>query len=297
MRLRMQSRPSLAARFAVVLAGTAMLSLGQGCTAAAPAQGVAPPEQAPADSAPTQPSGQCSASALDRLLDGIDAASQATIVLSASFLATKTDALTEETERRSGEFVVCGQGRERKVAILVRDFIDGAGRLERENRHFVFADGWLTEYVPAERRATARQLALPEEEYDPLRAGEGPIPLPVGQRRADLERGFAVEISPWPEEAGSLSVSEGATFTVTCMRPHAGTSAAKELAEAWVAWDDATRQPLAIHARAVDGSTTTVRLGGLLTNDAVTEASRALLAAPTLPDGTWTLDRRPKEPG
>lgn len=248
---------------------------------------------APATATPPAPA--ASTADVDRVLDGADRAAEKTAVLAARFVATRRDALTDDTERRIGELVVQGSGRARVAAILIRDFIDGRGRLERESRHFVYRDGWLTEFVPAERRATARQLALPDEDYDPLRAGEGPVPLPVGQRRADLEKGFVIGLSPWPSDAVPLVLPQGATATVLRMVPRDGSAAASEASEIFVAWDDQTFQPHAVAAHGTDGGWTTVRLSALMTNDGVAPESLALLAAPTLTDGEWTIDRRPKE--
>ncbi|MDA0803183.1 MAG: hypothetical protein O2819_05445 [Planctomycetota bacterium] len=252
--------------------------------------------QVQAQATPAQPPAVPVDSDIDSVLACVDAAAAKITLVSAHFVATRTDALTEESERRTGTFVVEGQGPQRRVAILVRDFIDGTGRLEHENRHFVYAEGWLTEFVPVERRATARQLALPDEDYDPLRAGEGPIPLPVGQRRADLEKGFSCELSAWPDTAVAGSFKPDG-LVVAALAPRAGTRAARELTRVLVAWDPVTWQPSAICADAPDGSRTVVVLKALVVNEAVPEAARALLSAPTLPEGEWSIDRRPKEPG
>lgn len=229
---------------------------------------------------------------ISEVLDAVDRAAVETTVVSARFVSTRTDALTEESERRTGDLVVSGQGVNRRAAILVRDFIDGTGRLERENRHFVYGEGWLTEYVPGEQRATSRQLALPGEDYDPLRAGEGPIPLPVGQRRADLERGFSCELATWPAD---IARGSDAAVVVARLTPRDGTSAARELASVLLAWDRLTWQPVAVWAQSTDGSTTLVQLRDVALNGAVDESFTALLSAPILQGGEWSVDRRPLE--
>ena len=59
--------------------------------------------------------------------------------------------------------------------------MDVDGRV-RELEHYVYANGVLSDY-DHEAKLTRRQLVQDGELRDPLRLGEGPIPIPIGQRR------------------------------------------------------------------------------------------------------------------
>lgn len=69
-------------------------------------------------------------------------------------------------------------------------------RVEEKEQRFVFDGEWLTESNPAEKTFSKRQLVGPGEHLDPLRVGQGPIPLPIGQKKADILERFNVELVP-----------------------------------------------------------------------------------------------------
>lgn len=225
------------------------------------------------------------------ILDALDKAAVETNRFSAHFSVAKVDPLTEETERRSGEIVLSGQGAQRSAAMVIRQFIDGTGRVEQENRHFVYAKGWLTEYDRSTGHATARQLALADENYDPLRAGEGPIPVPVGQRRSDLEKGFTIAAAAFPDDPMLRGISNVAVLRLT---PIEGTECAREISEIVMGWDLTTFLPVAVVAQNKDGGRTIIRFSKSVTNAQVSDASMLLLEPPAPVQGEWIRDMIPK---
>lgn len=79
--------------------------------------------------------------------------------------------------------------RKRSVAVRFTTLIAG-GRQDNQERLWVFDGEWLVEKDPVERQFTKRRMVRPGQVFDPLRVGEGPFFVPVGQRRSDMENFF-----------------------------------------------------------------------------------------------------------
>ncbi len=104
------------------------------------------------------------------------------------YLAFETDPPVEIKQ----DFAVPDQAqpiRKRSVAVRFDKFIAG-GRQDNEERLWVFDGEWLVEKNPAERQFIKRRMVRPGQVFDPLRVGEGPFFVPVGQRRQDMEGYF-----------------------------------------------------------------------------------------------------------
>ena len=70
--------------------------------------------------------------------------------------------------------------------------LDGAMREDRQA--WIFDGEWVVEKRFAQKQYVARQLARPGQGLDPLRLGEGPLPLPIGQEREDILTRYEVEL-------------------------------------------------------------------------------------------------------
>lgn len=79
--------------------------------------------------------------------------------------------------------------RRRSVAVKFDTLVAG-GRQDKSDRVWIFDGEWLVEKNPAERQFIKRRMVRPGQVYDPLRVGEGPFFVPVGQRREDMETFF-----------------------------------------------------------------------------------------------------------
>jgi len=67
-------------------------------------------------------------------------------------------------------------------------------RQERDEQIWVFDGRWLIEKRPAEKVFHAREIAPPGSDFDPLRIGEGPFPVPLGQRTEDILARFDAQL-------------------------------------------------------------------------------------------------------
>jgi len=79
--------------------------------------------------------------------------------------------------------------RRRSVAVKFDTLLAG-GRQDKSDRVWIFDGEWLVEKNPSERQFIKRRMVKPGQVYDPLRVGEGPFFVPVGQRREDMETFF-----------------------------------------------------------------------------------------------------------
>jgi len=76
-------------------------------------------------------------------------------------------------------------------------YLPEEGRKEDDKQVWVFDGRWLIEKHPAEKRFHAREIAPEGSEFDPLRIGEGPFPVPIGQKANDILRRFdAIMLDP-----------------------------------------------------------------------------------------------------
>lgn len=127
---------------------------------------------------------------LSELLDALETADANIERLSAKILYEREYALAGDLQTRDGSvsFVVSEKpegGKSRAFAVVFDTTIIGE-RSEPDGRTFVFDGQWLTERIPEEKLVLRRQVAPPGADFDPLKIGEGPLPLPLGQKKADI---------------------------------------------------------------------------------------------------------------
>lgn len=86
------------------------------------------------------------------------------------------------------------------AVVFDSSILDGQKRQER--RDFVFDGQWFVERLHAERQMIRRRVVPPGEVADPLKIGEGPFPIPIGQKREEILGRFEVTLLPpgdgWP---------------------------------------------------------------------------------------------------
>lgn len=225
------------------------------------------------------------------LLEALETATRDLRDFQADVVYDRLDAITEDRERRTGRIVLEQDGSNpprRRFAIAFDRFIDAAGHASPQRQRFAFADGWLVEFDDGRRQAIERQLVPEGKSVDPLRLGEGPFPLPVGQRPDDVRQRFTVTLAPVPE-APLLKQLQGVQGLRLVPRPGSGVD--EDFEEILVWYDLATLAPVGVQARVKGGDMKLVLLRGVQVNRGLDEAARSALRV-EVPDG-WTRDRRP----
>ena len=273
---------------AVVFAGCAAVPPAAAPTGAGGTAGDASSDAAPQ---PAERGGVRFADA-GALLDAVEGVAAGMRDFRSAVTVETTDDVTGDTERRMGQVVLVqdtGKPETRRFAVVLEKFIDGSGRADDRPVRYVYADGWLTEADFRERTLVRRQLARPGERYDPLKPGEGPVPLPIGQRREDVMRRFEALLADSPESASLKRVTE--PMVGLRLRPRPG-MADRDLVEATVWYDAQSLVPRGVEARRRNGRTTVV-LRNAEVNGGLDEPQRALLSLAAGTTEGWRVDERP----
>lgn len=136
----------------------------------------------------------------DDLLSALERADQGIDTLSATVRYDRLFKLTGDRQIRDGRLYF-RQGpapegakkRPRSFGVHFKTLLLD-DRLSDDPQIFVFDGAWFVEKRPAEKRFTKREVARAGEDFDPLKVGEGPMPLPIGQKAADIKAKYRAEL-------------------------------------------------------------------------------------------------------
>jgi hypothetical protein len=197
----------------------------------APALGQAdgPPAEAAPDNANELPNAAPEFKDAAELLTALEAADRDLEALSASIRYVRTFSLAGDTHTRDGKLAFkSSPGDEgappvRRFGIEFNSLIMGQIKEDILER-YIFDGEWLLELDMANKEFMRRQVVPPGERFDPLRIGEGPFPIPIGQRRDDILRRFDAElVAPGDgihsDEPGLLALTRGMTQLKLTPRP------------------------------------------------------------------------------
>jgi hypothetical protein len=269
----------------MLLNGIVALATLAGCAAAAePAPPAAKSKPvAPAPAAPPAGSALSAESSVDQILDALDARGRDLKSFTADVSLTEGDAALANEVTRRGKVVF--QGRDGKPRLRVTfNERDTGQRVFAEKVEYLLEDGWLTDRNYEKKVEVRRQVLKPGEKLDLLKLGEGPFPLPIGQKKEAVHEQFDVKKIPPSKEdpAGSVHVE---------LTPKAGTQLARrfDVIDVWV--DPKTNMPARIDT--AQGETVrTTELTNFAPNPdpALKDADFTL---PAIDKGTWDLHEEP----
>lgn len=236
----------------------------------------------------------------DAMLSALEKAGDAIRSLRANVIYDRVDAVSENRERRTGQIVLTQDSQQlksRTLAIMFDQFIDASGHASPQTQRFVFHGGWLFEFDDARHQLIARELVAPGEQLDPLRIGEGPVPIPIGQKKDEVLSRFEVQLAPLPEQP---LLKRLVNIQGLVMRPKLNAGVDPELAEIDVWYDLGTLMPVAVAATTKGGDQKILLLTKLELNKELDVTAKALLATDppmtTDKDTAWRRDVRPYKP-
>lgn len=165
--------------------------------------GTALAQTAPGPAAPSAPVPAVTSDfkTADELLAALETSNQDLVSLTADVKYDKTFEIQGDRQVRIGKvfYVVpislTGAAPRKKFAIRFDEMWVG-GVKRPDGREYIFDGEWLLEKDPAEKDFNKRQVVPPGEHFDPLKIGEGPFVVPIGQRRADIEQRYTTELLP-----------------------------------------------------------------------------------------------------
>ena len=251
-----------------------------------------PPIPAPSRASAPAPAQAAQFADADALLTAVERTADSLRDFRANITLETTDDVTGDTERRLGQLVFVqeeGKPATRRFAVVFEKFIDGSGRMDERPVRYIYADGWLTEADFKQRTLVRRQLARAGEQYDPLKPGEGPVPLPIGQRRADVLARFDASLATAPDSA--LLLKSARPMVGVRLKPKPG-MADRDLVEASVWYDAQSLVPVGVEAQRKSGRTV-VSLRDATMNGGISDAQQALLSLAEKVTTGWRVDERP----
>ena len=228
---------------------------------------------------------------VEDILQAVDRHSESLKDFSARMRLDSMDALSEETERRFGQIYYEKMPTKRRAAVVFERTVDADGRARERLEHYVYSDGVLSDYDHEAKRLTRRQLVKPGEAYDPLRLGEGPIPIPLGQRRVDIEKSFVVSLAPSPK---SSLVKDPASVSGLHLVPRPGTALVEQnkIASIDLWMDRYSGSPVAVSIIERDGDQVSARFMDIRVNTGVDEKAERWFSAPEVDPREWRIEVR-----
>lgn len=136
-----------------------------------------------------------------QLLDALELADEGLATLTAMIRYDRTFELAGDFQARQGDLLFRimpgAEGKRIKQFELRFTTLITGQRVETDKPQVIVFDGeWLAEVSPAEKVFNRRQVVAPGETFDPLRVGEGPLPIPIGQKKADILARYNAELLP-----------------------------------------------------------------------------------------------------
>jgi len=233
----------------------------------------------------------------EAMLSALEIAGDTISTFRANVIYDRVDAVSENRERRTGQIVlaqIAGQLKSRTLAIMFDQLIDASGHATTERQRFVFSGGWLFEFDDQRHQLIARELVAPGEQLDPLRIGEGPIPIPIGQKKEQVLQRFEVKFAEQPAEP-LLKRLENIQGLALHPKQNAGVD--PDLGDMCVWYDLTTLMPIAVKATTKGGDEKILLLTKIEVNKTLDDSATALLATEppaSTPNGAaWRKDVRP----
>ncbi len=196
---------------------------------------------------------------VDDLLTALEHADAGLETLTARINYFKTFAIQSDEQERRGRLYFKaepspeeGVPPRRRFAVTFDELVVGT-RSEKSILHYAFDGQWVVEKTPGDRQFTKRQVVPPGETFDPLKIGEGPFPVPIGQKRAEILDRFDATLPPPTEGLENPNYVMFVRFNSLVellLKPKPGTAEADSFEEVRI-WYQPTGHMLPLIARTV----------------------------------------------
>lgn len=136
------------------------------------------------------------------------------------------------------------------------------GNTRRDDRRIWVFDGrWLVEMDFETRFVHRREVVRPGEQADPLALGQGPLPIPIGQKREKIVERFEASLAPFSDgfDEGKAPPSLAETYQLR-LKPRPGMQEGRDFREVRIWYRTSDLLPRLARAVHKDGSTTEVFL-------------------------------------
>ena len=223
-------------------------------------------------------------STVDEIRDALDARGRNLKAFVADVSLSEGDVALANEVTRNGRAAFQDQGDGRARLRVTFDERDTGKRVFQEKIEYLLEGGWLTDRDYTRKIEVRRQVLRAGERIDLLKLGEGPFPLPIGQKKEDVHEQFDVEkVAPDKEDPpGTVRVR---------LAPKAESQFARKFDEIDVWVDVKTHMPARIDTVQGESIRTTV-LKNFTPNPRppLTDKDFAL---PKIEQGAWDLHEEP----
>lgn len=211
-------------------------------------------------------------------------------IIFAQSLPAKDDDTTTTQPAKDADAAPSDQPAKRRFAITFEKETIGRQMRER-NQRYVFDGAWLAEIDFDNKQFIKRQVVPPGQTFDPLKLGEGPFPLPIGQSRKEVLARFEAELTDFPRE-GFLQGRIPPSGIGLKLTPRPGLEVARDFESIRIWYDRRNLLPIAVDALAPDGVRKIVLLFNIEKNGEIDESLLAVDPQLNEADG-WAIDIRP----
>ena len=90
----------------------------------------------------------------------------------------------------------------RRFAVRFDSFQVGTA-VRNEQRLHVFDGTWYADKMPEEKKINRKEVVGPGQSFDPMKLGEGPMPIPIGQKKDDILSRYTAELLPANDGLGA----------------------------------------------------------------------------------------------
>lgn len=267
----------------LAVAGNAVAAQ-QNAPTADPAPAAPLPKPAPKQHQQKQGGALSEKSTVDEILDALDARGRNLKAFVADVSLTEGDAALANEVTRTGRaaYQDLGDGQAR-LRVTFNDR-DTGKRTFDEKIEYLLQGGWLTDRDYKKKIEVRRQVLRKGEKIDLLKLGEGPFPLPIGQKKESVHEQFGVEKVAVTKDdpAGTVHVR---------LTPKAGGQFARKFDEIDVWVDAKTHMPARIDTVQGESVRTTVLKN--FTVNPEPPLKDADFALPRIDQGEWDLHEEP----
>lgn len=224
---------------------------------------------------------------VDTALWGLERSGANLQSFAANVVLEKHRSFENVTERRFGRLVMEGQGADRRLGCSINRLIVG-DRPTDQKIQFVYEDGWLGDINLIDRSFIKRQLVEPGSSWDPLKLGEGPLPLPFGQPSDQVRARFTIEPATLPESPLLAAVMRADSLRGLRLTPKPGTDLEESVRYVEVFYEETGYMPRLVNLVDPNGDHSMVVLIRPVANAELAPEDRALLTMPPADPALWT---------
>lgn len=224
----------------------------------------------PAEPATTKPAAPATPD-VGALLDKLEKSSADLNAFTARMTYEKFDQVLNRKETRAGEIIYqrdLAKNTRRFAALF--DTLIVSNRKSNRLKHYIFDGRWLAEIDHQDKQFIKREIVPPGKTIDPLKLGEGPFPLPIGQKKADVLARFDVTSAELPTE-GLLKDLKNVDGLLLVPKPES--KEAKDFTKVVLFYDRQTLLPVGISTLETNLDRKTIRLDDAKRNPPLDEAT------------------------